>query len=163
MRNALAATWERGAATASMPTPHQVLVLDEPTNGLDPQGTREVRGLLVELAEGGATVVLSTHLLSEGYKDAAAVLIGAVLEDTVRKRTEREGLLMLDAKGRPLTIDPMNTALAKKGIYNVLVQKQVTAWADLRNKAAHAHWDQYDKDQVVQMLAGVRKFCADYL
>jgi len=45
--------------------PRDLMVLDEPTNGLDPQGTREVRGLLVELAEAGTTVVLSTHLLSE--------------------------------------------------------------------------------------------------
>ncbi|HWS58524.1 MAG TPA: ABC transporter ATP-binding protein, partial [Actinotalea sp.] len=45
--------------------PRDLLVLDEPTNGLDPQGTREVRALLVELAEGGSTVLLSTHLLSE--------------------------------------------------------------------------------------------------
>jgi ABC-2 type transport system ATP-binding protein len=42
-----------------------LLVLDEPTNGLDPQGTREVRALVAELATEGATVLLSTHLLAE--------------------------------------------------------------------------------------------------
>jgi len=40
-------------------------VLDEPTNGLDPQGTREVRALVGALAAEGATVLLSTHLLAE--------------------------------------------------------------------------------------------------
>jgi ABC-2 type transport system ATP-binding protein len=45
--------------------PHALLVLDEPTNGLDPQGTREVRVLIRELAESGTTVFLSSHLLSE--------------------------------------------------------------------------------------------------
>jgi len=60
-------------------------------------------------------------------------------------------------------MDPLNVALAKAGVYNVLVQKQVTAWADLRNKAAHARWTEYDAEQVSHMLAGVRKFCADYL
>ena len=60
-------------------------------------------------------------------------------------------------------MDPLNVALAKAGVYNVLMQKQVTAWADLRNKAAHAQWDQYDAEQVSQMLVGVRKFCMDYL
>ena len=40
-------------------------MLDEPTNGLDPQGTREVRSLIGELAAEGTTVMLSTHLLSE--------------------------------------------------------------------------------------------------
>jgi len=40
-------------------------VLDEPTNGLDPQGTREVRHLIGSLADDGATVLISSHLLSE--------------------------------------------------------------------------------------------------
>jgi len=45
--------------------PRDLLVLDEPTNGLDPQGTREVRALIRELAADGTTVFLSSHLLSE--------------------------------------------------------------------------------------------------
>jgi ABC-type multidrug transport system ATPase subunit len=45
--------------------PRQLLVLDEPTNGLDPQGTREVRMLVAALAAEGTTVLLSSHLLSE--------------------------------------------------------------------------------------------------
>src|SRR5438309_10695118 len=45
--------------------PRQLLVLDEPTNGMDPQGTREIRNLTRELAAEGATVFLSSHLLSE--------------------------------------------------------------------------------------------------
>ena len=45
--------------------PRDLLVLDEPTNGLDPQGTREVRTLVRELGAEGATVFLSSHLLSE--------------------------------------------------------------------------------------------------
>ncbi|XKH53764.1 ATP-binding cassette domain-containing protein [Citricoccus nitrophenolicus] len=43
----------------------ELLILDEPTNGLDPQGTREVRHLIGSLAEDGATVFVSSHLLSE--------------------------------------------------------------------------------------------------
>lgn len=45
--------------------PRDLLVLDEPTNGMDPQGTREIRHLVTELAADGATVFLSSHLLSE--------------------------------------------------------------------------------------------------
>jgi ABC-2 type transport system ATP-binding protein len=45
--------------------PRELLILDEPTNGLDPQGTREVRTLVTELAAAGVTVMLSTHLLAE--------------------------------------------------------------------------------------------------
>jgi len=43
----------------------ELLVLDEPTNGLDPQGTREVRSLVATLAGEGTTVLVSSHLLSE--------------------------------------------------------------------------------------------------
>jgi ABC-2 type transport system ATP-binding protein len=45
--------------------PRELFVLDEPTNGLDPQGTREVRALVKEVASEGATVFVSSHLLSE--------------------------------------------------------------------------------------------------
>ncbi|TFC05810.1 ATP-binding cassette domain-containing protein [Cryobacterium adonitolivorans] len=45
--------------------PRRLLVLDEPTNGLDPQGTREVRALVRSLAGEGTTVFVSSHLLAE--------------------------------------------------------------------------------------------------
>ena len=53
-----------GLAAALLRSP-RLLVLDEPTNGLDPQGIREVRDLLVDLNDQGVTVLLSSHLLSE--------------------------------------------------------------------------------------------------
>ncbi|HEV7567724.1 MAG TPA: ATP-binding cassette domain-containing protein [Microbacteriaceae bacterium] len=53
-----------GIANALL-TPRELLVLDEPTNGLDPQGTREVRRLVRSLAEEGTTVFVSSHLLAE--------------------------------------------------------------------------------------------------
>jgi len=56
---------QRLAIAAALLRPRDLLILDEPTNGLDPQGTREVRSLLAALAATGTTVVLSTHLLSE--------------------------------------------------------------------------------------------------
>ena len=43
----------------------ELLVLDEPTNGLDPQGIREIRELLLQLHAAGTTVFLSSHLLAE--------------------------------------------------------------------------------------------------
>src|SRR5205085_801609 len=53
-----------GIAQALLGAP-KILVLDEPTNGLDPQGMREVRTLLRRLADDGVTVFVSSHLLSE--------------------------------------------------------------------------------------------------
>jgi ABC-type multidrug transport system ATPase subunit len=56
---------QRLAIASALLTPKDLLVLDEPTNGLDPQGTREVRQLVGSLAEDGTTVLVSSHLLSE--------------------------------------------------------------------------------------------------
>ncbi|MCZ4122244.1 ABC transporter ATP-binding protein [Streptomyces sp. H39-S7] len=53
-----------GLASALL-QPRELLVLDEPTNGLDPQGMREIRSLIRELAHDGTTVFLSSHLLDE--------------------------------------------------------------------------------------------------
>ena len=56
---------QRLAIANALLVPRDLLVLDEPTNGLDPQGTREVRHLIGELADDGTTVLVSSHLLSE--------------------------------------------------------------------------------------------------
>lgn len=53
-----------GIANALL-TPRELLILDEPTNGLDPQGTREVRALVRSLALQGTTIFVSSHLLAE--------------------------------------------------------------------------------------------------
>ncbi|MEC3996335.1 ABC transporter ATP-binding protein [Actinacidiphila sp. DG2A-62] len=56
---------QRLGLAAALLQPRELLVLDEPTNGLDPQGMREIRGLVRELAADGTTVFLSSHLLDE--------------------------------------------------------------------------------------------------
>lgn len=56
---------QRLGLAAALLRPRDLLVLDEPTNGLDPQGTREVRVLVRELAAEGATILVSSHLLAE--------------------------------------------------------------------------------------------------
>ena len=56
---------QRLAIAAGLLTPRQLIILDEPTNGLDPQGTREVRALIREIAADGITVFVSSHLLAE--------------------------------------------------------------------------------------------------
>jgi ABC-2 type transport system ATP-binding protein len=56
---------QRLGLAAALLRPRDLLVLDEPTNGMDPQGTREIRHLIRDLAGDGATVFLSSHLLGE--------------------------------------------------------------------------------------------------
>jgi ABC-2 type transport system ATP-binding protein len=65
-----------GIATALLGDP-RVLILDEPTNGLDPEGIRWMRDLLRRLADRGDTILLSSHLLHEVEQVAdTLVLIG---------------------------------------------------------------------------------------
>jgi ABC-2 type transport system ATP-binding protein len=56
---------QRLGIAAALVQPRDLLILDEPTNGLDPQGTREVRHLIHQLGQDGVTVFVSSHLLSE--------------------------------------------------------------------------------------------------
>lgn len=99
------------------------------------------------------------HLLEQGYHHAAAILAGCVLEDTLRKMCQRNGVT-LPAKPK---VDGMNTELAKKAVYNTLVQKQITWLADIRNKAAHGQWSEFSGQDVVNMLFEVRRFVTDQL
>jgi ABC-2 type transport system ATP-binding protein len=56
---------QRLAIASALLTPRDLIILDEPTNGLDPQGTREVRALIRQIAADGITVFVSSHLLAE--------------------------------------------------------------------------------------------------
>ena len=106
---------------------------------------------------------MAEYLLGEGYKDASAVLLGAVLEDSLRKIADSNGIDTVNTQGKPLSIEPLNVSLRKNEVYGPLVQKQITSWANLRNDAAHGHHDRYDRDQTKQMLLFVQKFCSDFL
>jgi ABC-2 type transport system ATP-binding protein len=85
-----------GIAAALLPDP-ELLVLDEPTNGLDPAGIVEIRELLRSLAAGGRTVVVSSHLLGEiqAMVDNLVVIrfgelvYAGSLEGLMEKATER--------------------------------------------------------------------------
>jgi hypothetical protein len=100
----------------------------------------------------------SKHLLDVGYYGSAAVIAGSVLEDGLRKLCTNKGVV-LSAKPK---LDSMNSALAKASAYNLLTQKRITALADLRNKAAHGKWDEFNKSDVDQMISQVRAFMEDH-
>lgn len=95
-------------------------------------------------------------LLNAGYRGPAGVTAGVALETTLKKLCDHEGI-------PHSKLDRMNADLAKKGLYNVGMQKQITAWADLRNRAAHGQWEQFTAADVEDMIRGVRRFIADYL
>ncbi|WP_109829997.1 ABC transporter ATP-binding protein [Reichenbachiella versicolor] len=59
---------QRLAIASSLLSDPEVLILDEPTNGLDPEGIIEIRNLILKIAESGKTILLASHLLSEVQK-----------------------------------------------------------------------------------------------
>jgi len=106
---------------------------------------------------------MSEYLLKNGYKDPSAVVAGSVLEEHLRQLCTKHGVeveLKSEDKTRPKKAEALNSDLAKAEIYSKLDQKMVTAWLDLRNKAAHGKYEEYTTDQVTNMLSGITEFMA---
>jgi hypothetical protein len=107
----------------------------------------------------GDFIEQSEALLQAGYHVPAASLLGAVLEDTLRKLCERHGVQV----AQKTKIDSLNADLARAEVYDKLVQKRVTALADIRNNADHGHFDRFRREDVEDMLRWIRSFAADRL
>lgn len=99
------------------------------------------------------------YLFNGGFHIPAASLAGAVLEDSLRKLALRHALNVPEKT----TIDRLNADLAGAGAYTKLVQKNITAYADIRNNADHGQFDKFSSDDVEAMLKWVRRFLAEYL
>jgi len=104
---------------------------------------------------------MGEHLLESGYKDPAAVMGGSVLEEHLRQLCSKHAIAVDEQKSGkniPKKADRLNAELASATAYSKLDQKQITAWLDLRNNAAHGNYSAYTKEQVQQLLAGVTNF-----
>ena len=110
----------------------------------------EVFGDLMEQAE---------HLLKSKYFAPAASLTGAILEDGLRKLA---GKLQVPVPEQT-TLDRLNADLAKAGAYSKLIQKNITAYTDVRNNADHGHFDKFKPEDVEAMVTWVRRFLAEHL
>lgn len=104
----------------------------------------------------GDALEQAEDLLNAGYKNPACIVIGIALETTLKEMCSRSGI-------QHSKLDRMNSDLSKAGIYNLAKQKQITAWADLRNKAAHGDWNAYSETDVRAFLNGVKQFIEDFL
>ena len=98
----------------------------------------------------------ATELLQAGYKDAACIVAGVALETTLKELCTRNGI-------PHSKLDRMNADLCKAGIYNMGMQKQITAWAERRNRAAHGEWKAYNEADVKDMIRGVTRMIAEHL
>ena len=106
------------------------------------------------------------YLLESHFKDAAAVIAGGVFEEHLRKLCLKSGLPTTEAdahgKIKPKKLDTINSDLAKASVYDKNEQKQVTAWAGLRNEAAHGDYGKYDAARVQLMIMWLRGFVTKY-
>ena len=105
-----------GLASALLGDP-DLLVLDEPANGLDPEGVRWLRDFLREFASGGRTVLVSSHVLAEVAQTVDQVLIinhgRLVTESTLGELTARVGGAV---RVQSPDLDKLNEALRREGI-----------------------------------------------
>jgi ABC-2 type transport system ATP-binding protein len=106
-----------GLATALLGDP-QVLILDEPANGLDPEGVHWLRGLLRHLADQGRTVLVSSHVLAEVAQTVDQVVIIAsgrlVTQSTLAALTARTDQLV---RVRSPQAETLRSRLAAQGIH----------------------------------------------
>ncbi|MCY3683334.1 MAG: hypothetical protein OXH16_18200 [Gemmatimonadetes bacterium] len=107
---------------------------------------------------------MADHLLTQEYKDPAAVIIGSVLEEHLRQLCNANSVSIEFENNQGILIpkkaDRLNSDLAKENVYSKLDQKAVTMWLDLRNKAAHGKYDEYTSEQVTNMYSGITEFMA---
>jgi hypothetical protein len=106
---------------------------------------------------------MAKHLLDNGYKDPAAVIAGSSLEIHLKNIFSKNNISTLCDDGvTHKKADLINSELVKASVYGKLEQKSITAWLDLRNKAAHGNYGQYDINQVGLLIDSIRHFIIKY-
>lgn len=102
---------QRLAIASALLNDPEILILDEPTNGLDPQGIRQIRDLIRIIANQGTTILLASHLLDEVEKVCSHVIVirnGVTLyQGTVDGITANEGFFELESEN----LDQLKSAL----------------------------------------------------
>ncbi len=95
---------QRLAIASALLNDPEILILDEPTNGLDPQGIRKIRDIIQEIAKSGTTILLASHLLDEVEKVCSHVIVlrqGKTLYcGAVDEMNHNYGVVHLDAANR---------------------------------------------------------------
>jgi len=106
----------------------------------------------------------ATYFLNENYKIPAAVIAGVVLETAIKELCINNGIdIYLPDGKREKKLEKLNEDLTKSGVYPLTQQKKVTYYADIRNNAAHGKPENFDPEDVRDMIKGIEKLLMDYL
>lgn len=114
---------QRLALSAAMLSNPEVLILDEPTNGLDPKGIAEIRDLIRRIADEGKTIILASHLLDEVQKVCTHFAVldkGKLVYTGLVNENREEQYIEISADDMHLLLEtlkefPGNTAVDNKG------------------------------------------------
>ena len=131
---------QRLAIASALLNDPEVLVLDEPTNGLDPNGIFQIRELIRDIASRGITVIIASHMLDEVEKvctDVAIIRFGKLLfSGTVTEMTGTEGVIEIDTNNNDILeevlskMEDIKAVEKKNGFYNIILKNSM-APADL--------------------------------
>lgn len=104
---------QRLAIASALLNEPEILILDEPTNGLDPQGIHEIREIIKSIAEKGTTILLASHLLDEVEKVCQDVIVlnkgKMIFKGAVRGMTADEGFFELKSQDNEVLIQVLKT------------------------------------------------------
>ncbi|GAB1395542.1 ABC transporter ATP-binding protein [Saprospiraceae bacterium] len=102
---------QRLAIAAALLNDPEILILDEPTNGLDPQGIRDIRDIIRQIAIGGTTILLASHLLDEVEKVCSHVVVikngKKLYSGKVDEMTASYGYIEVNADNRILLLQKL--------------------------------------------------------
>ncbi|MNK00343.1 putative ABC transporter ATP-binding protein YxlF [compost metagenome] len=133
---------QRLAVAAALLSDPEVLVLDEPTNGLDPQGIVEMRQLIIEIARQGKTIILASHILAEVQVICSHVVIlregEMVYNGSMNSLLNQEQAFRLSASDMDRLEQALKTipgiAIAERTAHDFLVTCQEETAGDTLNK-----------------------------
>ncbi|GAA1215065.1 ABC transporter ATP-binding protein [Prauserella alba] len=101
---------QRLGLAGALLVPRRLVVLDEPTNGLDPAGTREIRSVIADLHREGVTVLVSSHLLAE--VEATCTHVAVLNEGTLVAQGDLTELLESESPGLEVSTTDASAAVA---------------------------------------------------
>lgn len=124
---------QRLAIASALLNKPEILILDEPTNGLDPQGIHQIREIILEIANQGTTILMASHLLDEVEKICSHVIIirkgKEIYSGPAENMSASHGYFELKTKGNP---EKLKIALKNNPSFEKITEKKGVITAFLK-------------------------------